>query len=534
MQNYEYFGVMLDVSRNAVMNVKTLKKFIDCLHKMGYNSLELYAEDTYKVDGEPYFGYQRGAYTGEEIKEIDAYCKSKGMELIPCIQTLAHFTNLVRLAQYKSLVDVNDILCIDDERVYELIDKMFATISKNFTSRRINIGMDEAHMVGLGRYLDEHGYHDRFELINKHLNRVCEIASKYGFTPHMWSDMYFRLANHGEYYGDDIKIDKSVLEGVPENIEFAYWDYYHDNVETYNKMFKAHKEFGRELWFAGGAWTWYGFAPYNYYSLKTMRPAMEGVINQGVKNVMITMWGDDGKECSSFAVIPALYAIRQYADGNFDDAKIAEGFEKLFGCSYEDFSKLDIPNFIKSVKEKQTLENPCKTFFYMDCFNGAFDDYAEQEGQVPYADYAKELYEAGKKAKDFSYIFNCLGDLCEVLDVKMLLGVKTRKAYRAGDKEALKNLIADYDKVLKGVEKFYESFKALWFEENKAFGWEVQDIRLGGLMQRIKCCRERLDAYVNGKTDIIEELEEDILRFHDDGVQGWTYGHLVSRSTITW
>lgn len=36
----------------------------------------------------------------------------------------------------------------EDETVYELIDKMFVTISECFTSRIINIGMDEAIMIG--------------------------------------------------------------------------------------------------------------------------------------------------------------------------------------------------------------------------------------------------------------------------------------------------------------------------------------------------------------------------------------------------
>ena len=69
------FGVMLDCSRNAVRTVDTLKAFIDNLALMGYNQLQLYTEDTYEIDGEPYFGYQRGRYTREEIKEIDAYAR---------------------------------------------------------------------------------------------------------------------------------------------------------------------------------------------------------------------------------------------------------------------------------------------------------------------------------------------------------------------------------------------------------------------------------------------------------------------------
>lgn len=50
----------------------------------------LYTEDTYEVNDEPYFGYVRGRYTKEEMKELDAFAGSLGISLIPCIQTLAH------------------------------------------------------------------------------------------------------------------------------------------------------------------------------------------------------------------------------------------------------------------------------------------------------------------------------------------------------------------------------------------------------------------------------------------------------------
>ena len=73
MDGYKYFGTMLDCSRNAVMKPEAVKKFIDYLAKMGYNMLELYTEDTYRPEGEPYFGYLRGGYTGAEIREIDPH-----------------------------------------------------------------------------------------------------------------------------------------------------------------------------------------------------------------------------------------------------------------------------------------------------------------------------------------------------------------------------------------------------------------------------------------------------------------------------
>ena len=47
---------MIDCSRNAVMNVDNLKSWIDILQNLGFNSLMLYTEDTYEVNGHPYFG----------------------------------------------------------------------------------------------------------------------------------------------------------------------------------------------------------------------------------------------------------------------------------------------------------------------------------------------------------------------------------------------------------------------------------------------------------------------------------------------
>ena len=98
MKNFKFktLGVMIDMSRNAVMNLESLKRFLVLLKKMGYNCAMLYTEDTYEVDNEPYIGYMRGRYTKDEIKEIDAFANSIGVALIPCIQTLAHMSAAVR------------------------------------------------------------------------------------------------------------------------------------------------------------------------------------------------------------------------------------------------------------------------------------------------------------------------------------------------------------------------------------------------------------------------------------------------------
>ena len=91
---------LIDTCNNAVPKISTIKRFVDYLSVFGYDSLMICVEETYKIDGEPKFAYMRGAYSKEEIKSLDDYCKSKNIELIPSIQTLAHLTGMFKHAEY--------------------------------------------------------------------------------------------------------------------------------------------------------------------------------------------------------------------------------------------------------------------------------------------------------------------------------------------------------------------------------------------------------------------------------------------------
>ena len=81
----------------------------------------------------------------------------------------------------------------------------------------------------------------------------------------------------------------------------------------------------------------------------------------------------------------------------------------------------------------------------------------------------------------------------------------------------MKALIAEYDIVEEKLNLFYEAYKNQWYLENKSFGFEVQDARLGGLKQRIRHCKEILMAYVAGEITQIDELEETQLDFVGNG-----------------
>lgn len=184
--------------------------------------------------------------------------------------------------------DIDDILLVGEEKTYQLIDTMFAHIAAAFRSRRINIGMDEAHLLGLGTYLHRHGYADRFAVMQSHLERVKEIAQSYGFQVMMWSDMYFRLAMQGEYYGTGVTLDEKVREGIPYDVSLIYWDYYSDDPARYDQMLERHLQLDRPVAFAGGAWKWHGYTPSNRISMNMADVALEACEKHGIQHVIVT------------------------------------------------------------------------------------------------------------------------------------------------------------------------------------------------------------------------------------------------------
>ena len=108
MKEKSKLGIMIDCSRNSVCKPEMLEKLFPLLGAMGYDSVQLYTEDTYEIENEPYFGYLRGRYTQSEFKRIDAAASKNGIELIPCVQTLAHLP--LRWERFRPIKDTDEIL----------------------------------------------------------------------------------------------------------------------------------------------------------------------------------------------------------------------------------------------------------------------------------------------------------------------------------------------------------------------------------------------------------------------------------------
>ncbi len=509
---YDDLGVMLDCSRNAVPKPATVKNFLNILAKMGYQSLQLYIEDIYEVEDYPYFGYGRGRYSKQELKELDAYAKTLSMELVPAIQTLAHLSQPLKWRAMKSLQDVNDILLIGSDETKDLIEKMFASIRECFSTDKINIGMDEAHLVGLGQYLKNNGYQDRTKLMMEHFSFVHEVAKRNGFKPMMWSDMFFRLATGGDYYAPDCKIDPAISEKIPEDTTLIYWDYYSETKDTYTKMIQKHKQISQNISFAGGAWMWSGFAPCNAFSIKLADLAHAGCKEQGVRNVIITMWGDNGAECSPFEVLPSLqYWAELCWNDEMDLQQCRNRFYQTTGENWDHFMALDQLVFTKeNPAPGYCASNVTKGLLYEDILFPLFSNTIDLGWYHDHLlDCQSVLEEILNRETNFREMFTSMKTLCDVLVLKSAVQANLQKAWAEKNEELLRELA---DKTLpelyEKLSVFSGAFQTRWNYENKYAGLDIFDIKIGAQKERVLSAMKKICAFLNREISTIEELDE--------------------------
>lgn len=522
---FETLGYMPDCSRNAVLSVDGAKDLLRHLAAMGFNMLMLYTEDTYEIPEYPYFGHLRGRLTKDELKEIDRYALSLGIELIPCIQVLAHLNQMFKWNKFKNINDIDYILNLAMPETYELIDAMLRVCDECFTSRRINLGMDEAHNLGRGKYLDMTGEYKKVgTIMHEHLDKLIEMTAKYGFEPMMWSDMFFRPV-WGGYYHAEGRLPKEMVDAKPDGVMPIYWDYYCDE-KTVDNMMYDHEQFGCEYAFAGGAWKWIGFAPDNTYSLHIEDSHLRMCKKHGVKTVFTTGWGDKGGEAGQLSILPALL---QYAEYCYNDTvtreDLAKRFMELFDISLDAFLCLDLPNKSSRVGlDTPSVTSQCKYLLFNDPLIGLMDKNLLPDDGETYAKHTETLMQYASHPK-YGYLFRTLGELCHVLELKATLSYDEKNAYKNGDKDTLRKIANErIPEILKRLPAFIDAFREQWYLENKTFGFEIQEQYLGGLALRLETTAKRLNDYCDGKADNIDELEQPSLDFYGyDGERGWPH-----------
>ncbi|MBQ9976326.1 MAG: beta-N-acetylhexosaminidase [Clostridia bacterium] len=519
---FNYLGNMVDCSRNAVVNLDTLKKIIRSCSLMGHNCMMLYTEDTYEIPSEKYFGHMRGRYSQNELRELDAYAERFGIELMPCIQTLAHLEGMFAWPAMQKYRDIENIMNVADEEVYELIDKMLESMSKSLKSRKINVGMDEAHLLGRGKYLDKAGYSERVDIMYKHLQRVVEICKKYGYEPLIWDDMFFRVNSpNGSYYKGFVTEKEASL--VPPEVNLVYWDYSWPNIEPYTEMLEKHKVFkNNKISFAGGSFCWYGGVLQTAFAMNASRSALTAIFNNTVEMdvVLITEWGDDGAYTPITASLPIMIMYGEGAwAGDLSDETVDKRL-RVFGEALEDFYAMDDVNFTPEIEHirGRDIMLTHNYLLHQDVLLGLWDYHAPVNPCEHYRRTAERMRAIADKKTPLSHVYDAIEKLALALELKANLGIRTKDAYDKDDKEELRKIALEViPECIKRMRAFGNAFRYQWRLTNKDYGIEVFDTRLGGAIYRLEDVAEVLLAYVDGKRDSINELEQERLPFHTYG-----------------
>ena len=514
-------GFMLDCSRNAVANPEKLRSLIRRLAKMGMNQLFLYMEDTYEVPDYPYFGTYRGRYTREELRDLDKYCALFGIELVPCIQTLAHLHSFLRWHNSRSLRDTGDILKVGSEEVYTFIRNLLESLRSCFSTRNIHIGMDEAHMLGLGNYLRENGYEESSVIIRRHTDRVLELCQETGWTPMMWSDMYITANTGGGYYDVKASTDTSGWEKPPKELGMVYWDYYNSRKDIYHNMLRVHKALSDRVIFAGGIWNWNGISPNYGKAFCCSRLALEACRQEGIQEVFATGWMDNGAETPIDAIYPGLtvFSFLCFHEDLYEE-ELSTYFRDCIDAELEDFLLLDLLDALfKGSGKNLTADNPSKYLLYQDPMLGIFDYHLKDtDTETYYCTLADKLKSKAETPGEYQEFFRFYYYLSLVLSRKADLGIRIKTAYEAKDLSTLKEISEEViPNIIRNLTVMHTSRESLWFADAKPFGYELLDIRLGGVKTRLESCRRRLQSFLEGKVQTLEELEQERLPYWELG-----------------
>src|SRR3954447_26284765 len=103
----------------------------------------------------------------------------------------------------------------------------------------------------------------------------------------------------------------------------------------------------------------------------------------------------------------------------------------------------------------------------------------------------------------------------------------------------MKSILITLDRIQANIDRLRQKHRDVWFAAYKPFGWEVIDIRYGGVITRIDSVKYRIQGWLEGRIPRIEELEEKRLRhdgpweFADGMVGGNVYHRIVTAGNFS-
>lgn len=529
--HFKTLSAMLDVSFGGPISLDGLKEYLRYMAVMGYNQLWFYAEDMYEMPEKyAHFGYMRGRYSVEELRELDDYAYAIGIEIVPCIQTLGHMNKYLRWSEASKYRETPIILKPGDPEVDKLIRDMLVWASKPFRSKRIHVGLDEARQLGLGASLKRDGYRPQIDIFLEHINKVAGMCEELGLKPMMWNDLVFCFCskNHKKYERDTV-LSEQVLNGMPKNMDLVYWNY--EDATCGKFMIEKNREIGNPVIFGGGIWIFRGQLPDNHWSEYFHERALADCKEMGVEEVCHVIWSYGTTVYQTSLLETCRYAEHCYEDTS---EKLRERFEFMTGASFDAF--YDMSNYHALYKEGEIDYDSMSydhrfdgdKYMWQDIMLGLFDKRLFNEPRSEhYRMMAEEYAEYVNKNDKWQWLYEYCRATFKYLQHKCYISERLVPAYKSGDLTTLRHLCDDIlPTLIKDVWDLREAHLEHKDRFMRPFGTEINDKMYGTLLMRANYAIRRISHYLSGKVDSLAELEGPR---HDEGVSawGWAFDNLA-------
>jgi hypothetical protein len=306
-------GVMLDVSRGRVPRRATLEALVDLCARLRLNVLMLYVEHTFAFRRHPEIGAGASPLDAETILALDAYAADRGVELVPCLQSLGHMERVLSLPRYRKLAESDRRWSVSPSRpeTYAFLEDLYDEFLPLFRSKRFNANCDEPFDLGRGQSARRAPKKSPGELFAGHVDALERLARKHGKQLMIWADFAYKHADQ-------------IPRLAPDTVLIDWW--YEASFEA-DRIAKLRRH-GFEFWVSPGTSAWNCLFPRIANSEANIARWAEAGKRHGATGFLNTDWGDFGHYNTLGA---SLYAYAQGAQQAWSGPTDEKSFDRAFG-----------------------------------------------------------------------------------------------------------------------------------------------------------------------------------------------------------
>ena len=292
-----------DISRGPIVSMEYLKHLIPQMAECKINAFSLYTEHTFKTKCHPDIA-PTDAFTAEEIKELEEFCRPYHIQIIGNQQCFGHFEEILCNPFYSHLADTKWNLNPAKKETYKFLEDHLREVARAYKSPYFNINCDETESLGQGyakAYVDSIGAETVYY---QHINRVNRMLRPYRKRVMMWGDI---ADKHPE-----------ILENLDKDIFLIAWSYV--GIDSFDEFLQPYVKSGRNYFVAPGVSLSERVWPKHYEFKSNIANLCRDGYKNGALGVINTCWDDFGESLTNCA----LYGLALGAETSWNPTTTQE------------------------------------------------------------------------------------------------------------------------------------------------------------------------------------------------------------------